>query len=196
MMTQDTHVRIDNRLLHGQVVQFWIPSLGVRRLVIADAVTAADLALVSLYRMVMPKDVTLEVVAPAALGQTLATGDASSTLVLLGSIADAMTARQSGFAFAQLTIGNVHAAGGRSRVTDSVHLSEQELRSLLELKGAGATVSIQSFPGEQFRLELDPKDDIGMIGRELLKFRGAGALGDDCVEIDGLRDGDPPPAER
>jgi PTS system mannose-specific IIB component len=154
-MTQGTHVRIDNRLLHGQVVQFWIPSLGVQRLVIADEATAADQTLVSLYRMVMPRNVTLDVVAPAGLRQALAGGEASSTLVLLGNVADAICARRSGFAFDRLTIGNVHASGGRSRVTDSVHLSEEEVRSLLELKREGATVDIQSFPGEQFRLELD-----------------------------------------
>jgi len=154
-MTQGVHVRIDNRLLHGQVVQFWIPSLEVQRLVIADEATATDQALVSLYRMVMPRNVTLEVVAPAGLRQALATGEASSTLVLLGNVADAITARRSGFDFDRLIIGNVHAAGGRSRVTDSVYLSDEEVRSLLELKRAGATIDIQSFPGERFRLELD-----------------------------------------
>jgi mannose/fructose/N-acetylgalactosamine-specific phosphotransferase system component IIB len=156
-MTQGTHVRIDNRLLHGQVVQFWIPSLEVQRLVIADEATAADRTLVSLYRMVMPKSVTLDVVAPAGLGQALADGGASNTLVLLGNVADAIRARKSGFAFDRLTIGNVQASGGRSRVTDSVYLSEEEVRSLLDLRREGATVDIQSFPGEQFRLELDDR---------------------------------------
>jgi len=156
-MTQGVHVRVDNRLLHGQVVQFWIPSLDVQRLVIADEATAADQTLVSLYRMVMPKNVTLDVVPPAGLKQALAAGGAVSTLVLLGNIADVISARRSGFAFDRLTIGNVHASGGRSRITDSVYLSEEEVRDLLELKREGAAIDIQSFPGEQFRLELDDR---------------------------------------
>jgi mannose/fructose/N-acetylgalactosamine-specific phosphotransferase system component IIB len=156
-MKQGVHVRIDNRLLHGQVVQFWIPSLEVQRLVIADEATAGDPTLVSLYRMVMPKNVALDVVTPTGLAQALAGGDATSTMVLLGNVADVMAARRGGFAFERLTIGNVHASAGRSRVTDSVYLSEEEVRALLELKREGAAVDIQSFPGEQFRLALDDR---------------------------------------
>jgi len=156
-MTQGVHVRIDNRLLHGQVVQFWIPSLEVQRLVIADEATAADQALVSLYRMVMPKNVTLDVVPPAGLMQALAAGAKASTLVLFGNVADVISARRNGFAFDTLTIGNVHASGGRSRITDSVYLSEEEVRALLELKREGAAIDIQSFPGERFRLELSDR---------------------------------------
>lgn len=157
-MKKGTHVRIDNRLLHGQVVQFWIPSLEVKRLVIADEATAMDRTLVSLYRMVMPTNVALDVVTPADLSEALASDEAAaSTLVLLGNVADAVSARRGGFAFDRLTIGNVHAGGERTRVTDSVYLSEEELASLLELKREGAAVEIQSFPGEQFRLELDDR---------------------------------------
>jgi mannose/fructose/N-acetylgalactosamine-specific phosphotransferase system component IIB len=154
-MTQTAHVRIDNRLLHGQVVQFWIPHLEVQRLVIADDATAADEALVSLYRMVMPRNVTLDVVSPDALGAVLGDGADASTLVLLGSVDSAVRARKGGFAFERLTIGNVHAAADRERVTDSVHLSAAELASLLELRKAGTAIDIQAFPGERFRLELD-----------------------------------------
>jgi PTS system mannose-specific IIB component len=156
-MTLGLHVRIDNRLLHGQVVQFWIPSLEVQRLVIADAATAADRTLVSLYRMVMPRAVALDVVDPGGLAQALATDAAACTLVLLGDVAAAVAARRCGFAFDRLTIGNAQAGSGRQRITDSVHLSDVELLSLLELKREGAAIDIQSFPGEQVRLELDDR---------------------------------------
>jgi mannose/fructose/N-acetylgalactosamine-specific phosphotransferase system component IIB len=154
-MTQGMHVRIDNRLLHGQVVQFWIPHLEVQRLVIADDATAADQTLVSLYRMVMPRSVTLDIVVPEDLCTAVASNSTGSTLVLLGSIEDATRARRSGFAFERLTIGNVHAGRGRERVTDSVFLSAEEIQSLLMLRQSGTIIDIQSFPGEQFKLELD-----------------------------------------
>jgi mannose/fructose/N-acetylgalactosamine-specific phosphotransferase system component IIB len=154
-MTQGIHVRIDNRLLHGQVVQFWIPFLEVQRLVIADDATAADQTLVSLYRMVMPKSVTLDVVAPERLEEALVSAPTASTLVLLGSIGGVVRARGAGFAFERMTIGNVHAGQGRERVTDSVYLTAEEIQALLELRRSGTIIDIQSFPGEQFKLELD-----------------------------------------
>jgi len=154
-MTTSMYVRIDNRLLHGQVVQFWIPFLEIQRLVIADDATAADPTLVSLYRMVMPRNVALDVVVPEALPAAFGVGRSASALVLLGNVADAVRARKSGFPFERLTIGNVHATPERARVTDSVYLSPGEVASLLELRRAGTVVDIQSFPGERFRLELD-----------------------------------------
>ena len=154
-MTQGAHVRIDNRLLHGQVVQFWIPFLEVQRLVIADDATAGDQTLVSLYRMVMPKSVSLDVVTPEELAAALETEPGASTLVLLAGVDALVRARAGGFAFERLTIGNVHAAPGRDRVTDSVYLSAAETASLLELRRSGTAIDIQTFPGEQFKLELD-----------------------------------------
>jgi mannose/fructose/N-acetylgalactosamine-specific phosphotransferase system component IIB len=147
------------------VVQFWIPSLEVQRLIIADEATAADLPLVALYRMVMPGGVALDVVRPAELAGALATGGGPSTLVLLGNVTDALAARRTGFAFERLTIGNVHAGVGRARVTDAVHLTEQELGTLLELKRDGVAIDIQSFPGDGFRLELDDRGGPAWVKR-------------------------------
>ena len=36
-------VRVDNRLIHGQVVEAWLPRLKVKRVVVADDEAAANL---------------------------------------------------------------------------------------------------------------------------------------------------------
>src|SRR3954466_9627966 len=45
------HVRIDNRLIHGQVTVAWTRRLGVRRLIVCNDEVAAD----DLQRMLLPQ---------------------------------------------------------------------------------------------------------------------------------------------
>lgn len=156
-MAADLHVRIDNRLLHGQVVQFWIPHLEIDHLVIADDGVAANPAMLAVYRMALPERVDLEVVGIEDLPATVAQARGRSTMVLLSDVQDAIRARAGGLELAGLTLGNVHSLPARVRVTDSVFLSPEELDALAGLVEQGITVEIQTFPGETLRLELDDR---------------------------------------
>lgn len=156
-MAADLHVRIDNRLLHGQVVQFWIPHLEIDHLVIADDGVAANPAMLAVYRMALPERVDLDVVTIADLPATIARNRTRSTMVLLSDVEDAVRAHEGGLELTGLTLGNVHSLPARLRVTDSVFLSPDELDALAGLVAQGIEVEIQTFPGETLRLEDDDR---------------------------------------
>jgi mannose/fructose/N-acetylgalactosamine-specific phosphotransferase system component IIB len=149
------HVRVDNRLLHGQVVQFWLPRLEVDRLVIADDETAGDESLLSVYRMALDEQIALAVVPVHRLQFELEEHGEETVFVLLADICDAARAEASGVVFQRLTLGNVHAAPGRSRVTDAVYLSAEELAALVRMRKNGSAVEVQTFPGDTLKLEVD-----------------------------------------
>jgi PTS system mannose-specific IIB component len=140
-------VRIDNRLLHGQVVQFWIPYLKVSSLIIADDLAASNPAMVSVYRMAIPRHINLSVLSVTELGDAIEQEDCSATLVVVSDIFDLARAEMSGFDFDTVTIGNVHAAKGRNGITDAVHLTPEEVEALLRWHKAGKKIEIQTFPG-------------------------------------------------
>jgi len=153
-MSGAVHVRIDNRLLHGQVVQFWIPHLEVERLIIADDETAANPAMTAVYRMAVASRVALMVV-PIDELPALTSGEPSpSTLILLSDVFDATRAIMCGARIDSLVLGNVHATPGRERITDSVYLSTEELAALVRFCRDGGSVEIKTFPGERLRLEV------------------------------------------
>jgi len=154
-MSPELHVRVDNRLLHGQVVQFWIPHLEVGLLLIADDQAARDTSLHTVYRAALPERVELAITPVAEAAEAVGAADAAVILVLVSDVADAVRARESGLEFPRLTLGNVHASADRSRVTDAVHLGSSELASVSQIRRAGIAVEIQTFPGETLRLELD-----------------------------------------
>jgi len=153
------HVRIDNRLLHGQVVQFWIPHLEIDHLVIADDAVAANRAMLAVYRMALPERVGLEVVPIERLPAALASAGGRSTMVLISDVADAVRAWELGLELPRLTLGNVHSAPTRERVTDSVFLSPDELAALTAMLEHGVAVEIQTFPGETLRLQVDDQGE-------------------------------------
>ena len=54
-------VRIDDRLIHGQVVAGWLRALGARRIVIVDDATAGDEFLREVLTLAAPQGVPVEV---------------------------------------------------------------------------------------------------------------------------------------
>ena len=158
-MADSMHVRIDNRLLHGQVVQYWIPFLEVERLIIADDEAADNPAMTAVYLMAVPQTVDLSVVPVSDLAGEIRANKATTTLILISDVSDAARAQVSGLSFDRLVLGNVHAAPGRARITDSVYLSQKEIDSLVQFRQNGGRVEIQTFPGERLQLEIDNNGD-------------------------------------
>src|SRR5664279_2237393 len=54
-------VRIDDRLIHGQVVAIWLRALGAQRIVIVDDATARDEFLAEVLTLAAPQGVPVEV---------------------------------------------------------------------------------------------------------------------------------------
>lgn len=154
-MSKRVYVRIDNRLLHGQVVQFWIPHLNVEKLLVADDEVFGNASMQTIYRLALPTHVDLSVVPVLQLAPAFEPLGAVTSLVLIRTIADAKRAVDAGCRFAGFMIGNVHASPDRKRVTDAVYLSEQEASTLCWMKSQGMEIEIQTFPGETLRFSIE-----------------------------------------
>lgn len=153
------HVRVDNRLLHGQVVQFWLPRLGARHLIVADDAVAADEAMPTIFRMALPDTVKLTVTPVSRLAAELAQTRAASVMVLLREVHDAARFLMCGGSLTRLTLGNIHAAPDRARVTDSIYLSAAETEALVQMAARGVEIEIQTFPGEVLRFVVDDRGE-------------------------------------
>lgn len=154
-MEDRIHVRVDNRLLHGQVVQFWIGHLEIAHLIVADDEVARTEAMSAIYRMALPENVDLTVIPVKGLPQALTKTNQAVAMVLIREVSDAVSCLVNGIQISRLTIGNVHIADDRKRITDSVYLSSRETDELSTLVKKGIAVEIQTFPGEVLRLTID-----------------------------------------
>lgn len=140
--------RIDSRLIHGQVIEAWLPHLRVKRVVVADEEAAADPLSKVAYAMAVPPEVMLELSPPSRVDFAAIAADQVPTLVLFRDVKSAVNARERGLPDGVLNVGNVHSGPGRVQVSRSVFLDEGDRQALTLLAQGGMKISVQAVPGE------------------------------------------------
>jgi PTS system mannose-specific IIB component/fructoselysine and glucoselysine-specific PTS system IIB component len=140
-------VRVDDRLVHGQVVVGWGRALKLRTIVLVDDAIAASTWEQDLYRMGIPSGMTVEFAsvgaAPARFADWEADGD--HVMVLVGDVAT--LARLCAAApVTRVNLGGVHQGPGRAQHLPYVFLSDEEAAQLRALADRGVAITAQDLP--------------------------------------------------
>ena len=145
-------VRVDNRLVHGQVLEAWLPALDAQAILVVDDEAANNALARSAMALAIPPRVAFQVLRLAAAIELLRPGGkgppGARALVLLREVRDAVALHAGGVALSKLNLGNVHFAAGRRQASPSVFLSLEEVRALQALEAAGTAVEIRAVPAE------------------------------------------------
>ena len=141
--------RVDDRLIHGQVVVGWGRPLGVNRIVLVDDQVAASSWEQDLYRMAVTGDIEIEFATVADAGRRLRDwqSDMRRTLVLTGDLhtmaalhaADPVTVHR-------INLGGIHHRAGRRERLPYLYLTDEEMAHLAALELAGAAIAAQDLP--------------------------------------------------
>ncbi len=138
-------VRVDDRLIHGQVVTIWLRAIGADLIVIVDDETARDDYLKTVLTLAAPAGVPVEVhgvdAGVSRLGG-LAAGP-ERVLVLLRSPLTALRLRQAGAAFDVLNVGGIGSGPGRRSLHRSISASAEELAAMRQLEELGTRVELR-----------------------------------------------------
>ncbi len=140
--------RIDDRLIHGQVVVGWGQPLDLRFIVLVDEEVAASDWEQELYRMGVPPemDVYFESVESAAVRLAEYQRDARPGLLLTGDI-DTMTRLvEATGAIPAVNLGGIHHKSGRVQRLRYVFLAPAEEAALRALSARGVVVTAQDVP--------------------------------------------------
>lgn len=140
-------VRVDDRLVHGQVVVGWGRALGLRHIVLVDDAIRSSAWEQDLYRMGVPSGMKIEFasVAEAGAGFPRWQRDAAHTMVLLGSVET--LARLCAVApVRRVNLGGIHQQEGRQEHLPYVYLTDEEVERLRALDEAGVAISAQDVP--------------------------------------------------
>lgn len=146
--------RVDNRLIHGQVIETWLPYTGASRLVVCSPALAADSFRQQIMLLAVPSRIRVDFCTLTALLDLYAHDDSSRrTLVLFSDCEDARAAFELGVAFSSLNIGNIHYAPGKTQVCAHVALSEQEKACLSSLRDRGVGLDFRCVPNDRSPVE-------------------------------------------
>jgi len=144
-------VRVDNRLVHGQILEAWIPYIKADSLIVVDDLAASDMFRETVIRMAVPREIDVMIFDVDEFVKTVhyQKGSGRRTIVLFGAVAPARRAFENGFRFAKLNIGNVYNDSYTVCCTPSVLLSENDIRDVTFLRDAGVKVELRRVPREK-----------------------------------------------
>lgn len=141
--------RIDERLLHGQVIVGWGMRLGLERYVIVDDDLAESDWEQDLYAAGLPEDVPVVFLAEAEIDARLPRLiEAPGRGALLTRTTSAMRAIADAGLLAgrRVNLGGLHEATGRRSVLRYVSLRPEEVADLRAIEVAGGRVSARDLP--------------------------------------------------
>lgn len=141
--------RVDDRLIHGQVVIGWGRPLRLQRIILVDDEVAASDWEQELYRMAVPPGIEVDFASVEAAGRSLPDWDRDPrrTALLTGGI-ETMAALHAAApaTLRRINLGGVHHRPGRTERLPYLYLSDAELDALHRLAAEGAEVTAQDVP--------------------------------------------------
>lgn len=142
--------RVDDRLVHGQVVLAWAATLRATRLLVADD-GAARAEWERQLMQVSAGDLTVEVfpVVETAVRLEGEKAKSGAAILLFRSPAAALAAVEAGAAIDELNLGGLHHAPGREPVLDYLYLNEQDKEALRRLEERGVRLSARDLPSSR-----------------------------------------------
>jgi len=149
--------RVDERLIHGQVVVGWGGPLHADRIVVVDDGIAASPWEQELYCLGVPPEIEAQFlsVEQGRGAVPLWRSGQRRTIVLVRDVDTARRMAGGGLLRgAEVNLGGIHHAEGRERVLPYLHLSAAERDTLRAIAGDGVEVTARDLPGAR-RVPLD-----------------------------------------
>lgn len=143
-------VRIDDRLIHGQVVEGWMPALSIRRVLVVSDQAAEDPTQAALMQMALPESVGLEIcpVRTAHEAVRRAAEGTEATLVLAPGPTEVLALLRAGISLKMVNVGGLHYAAGRVQLGKAIFLGEEDLRSLKDIARLGVRLDGRAVPSD------------------------------------------------
>ncbi|ADU66621.1 PTS sugar transporter subunit IIB [Desulfurispirillum indicum] len=145
-MKKSSFIRLDERLVHGQVVHGWLRHLKARTIVVVDSRVAVDPLRQQIYRSAVPRGIDVQFMTPPQCEEVIDTLD--ETLFLFSSVEQMEEVLQQ-HPVQEINIGCMQKKSSRQQEFNSIYISDDELDRLRNLKATGAVIVFQKVPGEK-----------------------------------------------
>lgn len=140
--------RIDDRLIHGQVVVGWVQALHARRIVLVNDEVCRNAWEQELYALGVPSSLQVQFASVDEAAERLPEwqADRTRTILLLADVESMVRLSDRTDQIATVNVGGVHDGDGRSQRLTYVYLTDAELGQLRALSGRGIRVTAQDVP--------------------------------------------------
>lgn len=145
------HTRVDDRLIHGQVATMWTNQLGATRIMVVDDKAACDDVMKMSLKMATPSGVALSVlpVEKAAIRINANAYEGQRVFLIVKSPDTLLRLVQQNVEIKKVNVGNLTYYDGRVKISNTVAVSEEEVKNFRKLKDRGVEIALQLTPNNQ-----------------------------------------------
>lgn len=150
-MEKFAHVRIDDRLIHGQIIASWLGVIHCTTIVVADDKAAKDSLQSMMLQMACPSSITLKIV-PIDEAKTRLVSpaiDRAKTLLILRNAESALRLTETDIGIDEINVGNVSSAAGRKKYSKSVWLNDADIAAFTALHDRGIRLEVRIVPSDK-----------------------------------------------
>ncbi|GEM03113.1 PTS N-acetylgalactosamine transporter subunit IIB [Halolactibacillus miurensis] len=143
-------MRIDNRLVHGQVGMTWTNTLGANLVIVANDEVSEDEVQQNLMEMVLPEsaesrfftlDKVIRIIHKAAPRQKI--------LLVVRTAQDALKLVEGGVPIKKINVGNLHFSEGKKQISSTVSVDEDDIKTFKELDRLGIELEVKGVPSDK-----------------------------------------------
>ena len=144
------NVRIDERLIHGQVAGIWSTSLNTQRIIVINDEAAQDPLQKSSLRMAAPSSMRLSVLTVAEAAKNVQAGKygAQRIFLLFKNPTDVLRYLEAGGELTTVNVGNMSYKEGTREVTKSIQVTKAEETVFEDIAKRQIKITAQRVPND------------------------------------------------
>ncbi|UQS82267.1 PTS sugar transporter subunit IIB [Bombilactobacillus folatiphilus] len=141
-------IRIDHRLLHGQVLFAWTKSQGIERIIVIDNATAQDDFKKMSLKLSKPADIKLSVFSDeqALARMTKINALSEQTMIIFGNVTETAAVAPSLTGIKAINYGGIPERSETKKFSKAIYLTTAEVQASRQLKEQGFELYMQQVP--------------------------------------------------
>lgn len=157
-------LRIDDRLIHGQIVTKWIGEANAKKIMVVDDKAAADKTQQMILKFAVPSGITLEILNKEdAIKRIQEDTSNVNVLMLLRNPKETDAFIDMGFHMDKIIVGNISNSKskvGRTKLLDYIYVEPEDVEALNRLAQKGIKLEVKAIPEEK------AKDPMELISKK------------------------------
>lgn len=151
-----TIFRIDDRLIHGQIVTAWMHYADADQIVVADDLAFNDAFTQSLLKMATPKGTKLKIV-NLLEGKKLVeeSNSDTKTLFLVRGPVEADQILENNSVIEEINVGNLNMKKGKEKILDNLWVFDEDVEAFKSLDEKNIKLEYRTVPSDQSQSVID-----------------------------------------
>ena len=150
-MARRLAIRVDDRLIHGQVITQWVKVFKAQHIIVIDDKVAGDKLQKNILKFAAPPEIKVSILSADKAVETWKKNQfgTKNVFVLFKDVIQIKAMADRGVVFDEITLGNMSIVNGRKQIYKSTGFTEEEAKALFDVEKAGTRLFFQTQPTDK-----------------------------------------------